>query len=221
MAHLTLADKLFLYPSPSGAYFCISDQEENKSRRFLQNLLRERQTPSLTLAELMRLTEFSDEEKALELLYHCQELGWIQGLKEPLTVPDKPLENYLSAILPSFSTQEKALLADEQGFYLACKGFSHEAAEELSALSAELAILHHRRAGLLKNNLGLGNQAWALVDAHGDSQLGFWSLFIGQYRFILVIADTPFFNQPEFVNLIWSLSIRYATNSTEKSSISE
>ncbi len=218
MAHLTLTDNLFLYPSPTGAYFATSDQEENKSRRFLQNLLREKQTPALTIPELIRLTELADEEKTLELLYHCQELGWIQGLKEPLTAPDESLEKYLSPLLPCFSSQEKVLLADEQGFYLACEGFSHEAAEELSALSAELAILHHRRAGLLKNNLGLNNQAWALVNVHGDSQLGFWPIFIGQYRFILVIAGIPYFNKAEFIDLVWALSIRYGAYITEKPS---
>ncbi len=221
MAQLTLADDLFLYPSPTGAYFAVSEQEENKSRQFLQNLLHEQQTPALTLTELQRLTAHSDENKALELLYHCQELGWVQGLKEPLSAPEKSLEKYLSSVLPSLSSQGKSLLADEQGFYLGYQGFTHEAAEELSALSAELSILLHRRAGLLKNNLGLNHQAWALVDAHGDSQLGFWPLFIGNYRFILAIAGIPYFNQPDFISLVWALSIRYATNPTATSSVNE
>jgi hypothetical protein len=218
MAHLTLTDNLFLYPSPTGAYFAISEQEDNKSRQFLQNLLQAQQTPALTQAELSRLTGLDNEDQALELLYHCQQLEWVQGLKEPLMAPQKSLEEYLPSVLPALSSQKKVLLADEEGFYLGCQGFSHEAAEELSALSAELAILHHRRTGLLKNNLGINHQAWALVNAYGDSQLGFWPLYIGQYRFILVIAGIPYFNQPDFIGLAWALSIRYATNTTVNTS---
>jgi hypothetical protein len=43
------------------------------------------------------------------------------------------------------------LLADDQGFYLACNGYAHEVAEEISALSAEISMVHARRTGLLIN----------------------------------------------------------------------
>ncbi len=215
MAKLTLAEDLFLYPSPVGAYFCVSEHENNKSRQFLQHLLSERITPALSIDTLKQLMQTDDEEHALNVLHHCQKLGWIQGLKKPLTAPDATFEDFLPTILASFSSQKKSLLADEQGFYLGSQGFPHETAEELSALSAELAIIHKRRSGLLKNNLGLASQAWGIVDAYGNNQLGFWPLYIGRYRFMLIIAGTPFFNHPDFVSLVWTLSIRYAATTTE------
>jgi hypothetical protein len=103
------------------------------------------------------------------------------------------------------------LLADIQGFYLASHGFPHDVAEELSALSAELTNIHERRAVLLMDNLGVSSNAWALIDVFGNSQIGFWPLFIGSNRFVIVISGVPHFNQPEFVKLIWALSKRYAT----------
>ncbi len=108
-----------------------------------------------------------------------------------------------------YGEQGKVLLADEQGLYLASSGLPHEVAEELSALSADLATVHKRRSGLLYNNLGIGSHAWAIVDAFGNSQVGFWPIFIGSHRFVIVIAGVPHFNQSEFVTLIWALSKRY------------
>jgi len=124
--------------------------------------------------------------------------------------PEGALEELLPPLLTNISETEKVLLADDQGFYLACLGFPHEVAEELSALSAEIATVHERRAGLLMNNMGLGSHAWAIVDAFGNSQTGFWPVFIGKTRFVIVISGVPHFNQPDFVKLIWALSIRYA-----------
>lgn len=156
--------------------------------------------------------EIEDDEKCLELLYHCQKMRLIQGLDKPLTSPTGALDQLLPAMLSKISENGKVLLADNQGFYLASHGFVHEVAEELSALGAEIAIVHERRSGLLLNNLGLGSHAWAVVNAGGNSQLGFWPLFIGNTRFIIAIFGIPHFNQPEFVDLVWALSVRYATD---------
>jgi hypothetical protein len=111
------------------------------------------------------------------------------------------------------SESGKTLLADMQGFYLASYGFPHEVAEELSALGIELATVHGCRSGVLINNLGIASQSWAIVDVFCNSQIGFWPLFIGNNCFIMVVSGVSYFNQPEFVNLAWALSIRYAKDS--------
>ena len=210
MSTYTLIDGLFLYPTPVGTYYAVSSTEENKSRKFLKRLLLQPKTPSLNTETLMDLMGEDNEEKALELLNHCQNLGWVQGVKEIIKSPDGALEELLPPLLANMSEAGKVLLADDQGFYLACHGFPHEVAEELSALSAEIATVHQRRAGLLMNNMGLGSHAWAIVDAFGNSQTGFWPVFIGETRFVIAISGIPHFNQPDFVKLIWALSIRYA-----------
>ena len=45
------------------------------------------------------------------------------------------------------------------------------------------------------NNLGLASHAWAIVDAFGCSQIGFWPIFIGDTRFVIAISGIPHFNQ--------------------------
>ena len=122
----------------------------------------------------------------------------------------------LPTLLSVLSGSNKALLADQQGFYLATYGFSHESAEELSALSADVASLYQRHSGLLKNNLGIDSSAWSIVDASGDSHMGCWPIFIGNQRFSLVLSGVPQMNQSAFTNLVWMLSKRYSGLSAEQ-----
>ena len=177
-------------------------------------LLQQQQTQALNLENLQQLMAQDEEHKCLELLHHCQKLGWIQGLNSVHEYPVDALENILPCLLSKISENGKVLLADKQGFYLASHGFPHEVAEELSALSAEIATVHDRRSGLLMNNMGLASHAWAIVDIFGNSQVGFWPLFIDKNRFVIAISGIPHFNQPEFVTLVWALTIRYATKSS-------
>jgi len=153
-----------------------------------------------------------EPEKCIALLQRCQQLGWVQGIKEERAVPTGALEDLLPELLSKISEEGKVLLADDQGFYLACNGYAHEVAEEISALSAEISVVHARRTGLLMKNLGLNSHAWAVINASGNSQLGFWPLFIGETRFVIAISGVPHFNQPEFISLVWLLSVRYAKN---------
>jgi len=210
MSSYALAEGLFLYPTPVGSYYAISSNEDNKSRKFLKRLLNQTETPELTLDTLKMLMDEPNDEKALDLLHHCQKIGWVQGVDEIIKPPEGGLEDVLQALLENITEKGKVLLADDQGFYLVCNGFPHEVAEELSALGAEIASVHQKRAGLLVHNLGLASHAWAIVDAFGCSQIGFWPIFIGDTRFVIVISGIPHFNHPDFVTFIWALSIRYA-----------
>jgi len=210
MSEYTLSEGAYLYPTPAGSYYAISSAEENKSRRFLQKLLQQTETPALTLENLKYLMDEAEDDKAMELLHHCQKIGWVQGIDRIIKVAEGTLEGILLALLDNITEKGKVLLADDQGFYLVCNGFPHEAAEELSALGAEIANLHEKRSGLLVNNLGFSSQAWAIVDAFGCSQIGFWPIFIGNSRFVIIMSGIPHFNHPDFVSFIWALSIRYA-----------
>lgn len=214
MGHYSLIEGLYLYPTPAGAYYAVSSVEKDRPRQFLRNILLQKQTPNLSLDMLQELTGLSDDEKCLELLHHCQKLGWIQGVDPAREYPTGALEDILPELLSSISENGKVLLASQEGFYLVASGFPHEVAEELSALSAEIFTVHDRRSGLLINNMGLASNAWAVVDVFGNSHVGFWPLFIGKNRFVIAISGMPHFNQPDFVSLIWALSIRYADKSS-------
>ncbi|MEQ1529190.1 MAG: hypothetical protein ABL925_07730 [Methylococcales bacterium] len=214
MSQYLLNQDLYTYPTPAGAYYAVCSRDIDKSRQFLRNLLFQPRTPTLTIDNLQQLMGQQDQQKCLELLHHCQKLGWLQGLQQAQNYPDGALEEVLPDLLNSLSENGKVLLADQQGFYLASQGFPHEVAEELSALSAEIATIQERRSGLLLNNMGLGSHAWAVVDVFGNSQVGFWPLFIGNNRFVVAMSGIPHFNQPQFVSLAWALANRYATENS-------
>ena len=218
MADLTLNDDLYIAPSSAGAYYAIANPAMEPVRRFLFSLMREATTPFLNRFNLQTWTGLGLEE-SLNLLYRVQSLGWAVGLEEEETAPEQPLEQLLTELLPKLSEEGKILLADNQGFYLTSVGFPHETAEELSALSADLASLYERHSGLLQSNLGMPLQAWGMIDAVGNSQLGFWPLNMGQDRFVLVINGRPCFNQPAFKELVWALTRRYVDDSLFKTEI--
>jgi len=212
MSGTKLAEDLYIYLTPAGCYYAVSAADKDPIRQFLLTLLGKDKTPLLNIENLQELMSIGDADKCIALLQKCQQLGWVQGMKEERKVPSGSMEELLPELLSKVSEEGKILIADDQGFYLACNGFPHEVAEEISALTAELAVIHERRAGLLIKNLGLHSHAWAIVNASGNSQLGFWPLYIGNTQFVIVLSGIPHFRQNEFVSLVWALSVRYANN---------
>lgn len=208
MPDYELITGLYLAPTPAGAYYAVSSPNEEICRRILLNLMAEEVSPALTLPNLFQLSK-GDSEHALEYLYRMQTLNLVQGLREPSRVPSGKLEQLLVDILASLAGRNKILLADDQGFCLASHGFHHESAEELAGLSADLSNLHQRHQGLLIGNLSLQTSAWALVNAGGNSEIGFWPLYIGKQRFVLIMTGLPNLNKIAIVDLIWLLSRRY------------
>lgn len=205
-----LSENIYISPTPAGAYFCVSSNSESPSRKLLQALLKEKTTTRLDSEALFLLTGINEKSKLFDLLHRMQSIGWLDGVEEKEIVSEAGLEDILPELLVALSDSGKALLADEQGFYISAQGFPHETAEELSALSADIFSMYERHQGLLKNNLGLETSAWALIDAAGNGQIGFWPLWVGKHRFVLVIKGVPLLNQAALMKLIWVLSIRYS-----------
>ncbi|NOY62268.1 MAG: hypothetical protein GXP10_03765 [Gammaproteobacteria bacterium] len=200
----------YMMPTPAGAYYAATARSTDEPRKLLLTLFAQDESPLFDVEKLREWNIGGGDEGFFDLIHRMQKLGWIQGNQKKSAAPEGTLEEAVPEMLSTLSGSGKALLADSQGFYLATHGFPHEAAEELSALSADLAMLRERHSGLLVNNLGLGMNAWGLVNASGNSQLGFWPLYIGGHRFVLVLAGLPHLNQPAFTNLVWLLGRRYA-----------
>ncbi len=209
MTEFELLPDLYIVPTPMGAYHAASSATANTVRSVLARLMRHAETPLFNQHSLYQLTNIEDEQQGLEQIYRLQEMGFVQAQDTPLTMPVGTLENILPDLLSKLSGDGNAMLADEQGFCLATQGFKHEVVEEIASLSADLAALHTRHQGLLDGNLGLNTQAWALSNAGGVSKIGFWPLFVGQYRLVLIIEGMPNLNKPAMRDLIWMLFNRY------------
>ena len=204
-----IANNTFVLPTPEGAYQCADRDGPENAKKVLQWMMSFSTSPKLdieALSDHMKVTSQTVET----LIRQMQTLNWLQALDTPLEVMSGKLEDTLPAMLEPLSNSGKTLLADSQGFYISSSGFPHETAEELSALSADLASLSERHKGLLKGNLNMNRPNWALADSSGFSQLGFWPLQIGDELFSLIISGLPRFDHHNFLNLIWALHIRYA-----------
>ncbi|WP_198266540.1 hypothetical protein [sulfur-oxidizing endosymbiont of Gigantopelta aegis] len=202
-----LTDKNLL-PSPAGAYYCVSSSDNEPARLFLQQLMDGNESltfDSDTLADIFKdMSGLQDE-----VIYHLQKLNFLQQFEQKQSIKEGTIEDSLPDLLKQLSSDKKALLADGQGFYLASHGFTHEASEELSAMSGDFVTLYSRHQGIIKGNLNIHSGAFALVDAGGYSQLGFWPIYIGELVFMLVISGVPRFDQQAFVDLVWHLHKRY------------
>ncbi len=94
---------------------------------------------------------------------------------------------------------------------ISSSGFTHEAAEQLAALAAELTAVHQRYHGLVHGNLRLNAGGIALVDAAGHGQVCVWPLTLGSHSFLLIVAGVPLLHGRAFADAIWGLAHRYAT----------
>ena len=203
----------YVLPTPAGAYYCIASADSEPSKLFLQQLM-EYSESKLLDEQLLKDYLSIDEKEQEELLFHIQKLKWIQSHDQAQKITLGTIDDTFPDILKQLSSDGKALLADDQGFYLAGSGFKHEACEELSALSGDLSSLYVRHEGIINKNLNIKSSAFALIDASGYSQLGFWPIYIGGLKFMLVISGVPHFDQSAFVDLIWSLHQRYYISET-------
>lgn len=209
MAEFALTPDLYVTPSPAGAYYAAFSPERDLTRKVLFGLMSSENSRPLEISALQDLTG-RDETETLEIVHRMQSMQLLQGFSEAQQAPTGPLDSILPKILGDLAGDGKALLADSQGFYVASHGYHHETAEELSALSADLGNLHQRHLDLLSRNMSLHSSAWGLIDAGGTSEVGFWPLYIGSQRFVLVLGGEPNMNRPELVDLIWALSLNYA-----------
>ena len=195
--------------TPAGAFYATSSPGQEGNRTVLLRILREGHRAPFSIEAAQRWTRAVNAEEALRSIFRLQRLGLLRGTAHPRQHEDKRLEDALPPLLAQLSDVHKTLLADENGFYLAAAGYTHEAAEELAGLSADLLSLQSRHGRLLKNNLRVHTGAWGLLDPSGRSELGFWPLFIGRQRFMLIVSGSPRLQDPSFVTLIQHLDHRY------------
>lgn len=208
MSQFTINSDLQISITPRGAYYAVQDSAEDVTRSILLKLLHHDTSLALTDDTITKLCEMELEE-ASSLIHRMQTLGLISGQKEVENAPARNLEDILPDLLGSLSDSKKVLLAEHSGLYLGASGFPHEAAEELAAISANLSEVYERHKGLLNGNLRFNQRAWGLIDAAGNSEVGFWPLYVGYNQFALVIHGMPQLNRPAFKRLVWLLIRRY------------
>jgi hypothetical protein len=208
MNTFTLNDDVFINVTPRGVYYAIQSNHENITRSLLLKLLQYDETPPLSTETLSEISS-ENAEDTMDLLHNMQKTKLISGHTKLEAIQQGTLEDLLPELLKNLSESGKVLLAEKSGLYLGASGFPHEAAEELAAISASLSEVYQRHKGLLQGNLGFSQHAWGLIDAAGNSEVGFWPIYVNDNQFTLVIDGLPQLNNPSFKQLIWVLVKRY------------
>ncbi len=206
MPEYQLTADVHVIPTSLGAYYAASNAQPEPARALIFGMMANDEMTSVSLDALRRYIGDSDP---LPLLYQMENARWIVGRAESEMLSTQHIEKDVPDLLRQLSGNGKALLTDTQGFYLTNAGFTHEQAEGLAIFAAEIATIQRKHAAMIRENLQLGVPAMAVVDSGGNSELGFWPLYIGEHQFMLIISGIPLFDRPAYMHLVWALCLRY------------
>ena len=193
--------------TPSGAYYATLNTEPEALRALLLQLLSADTHIPYISSLLQKLTGMGEEE-AQTLLDKAVQHGFVDLPQNPEPIATGTIEQLLPEYLPQLA-DGRVLLADDQGFCLGQSGFGAGEAEAVGGVAADLVSMHERHQALLGRHLGLDGSSWALVDAVGQSELGFWTLHVGEQKFLLILEGMPHLNRQPFVDLMSVLIRRY------------
>lgn len=200
-------ETLFFQVLPAGAYYATFSSEPDDMRALLLQLLSADTHVPYMPALMEKLTGLS-KDGAMKMLDEMCTRNFIELVPTPTQVVDGPLEEVLPELIAPLG-EGKVLLADEQGFSLAHKGFKPEEEEAVAGLAADVMMLAERHERLINSQLELYGCSWALVNSVGQSDLGFWVITVGRERFLLIIEGMPYLNRKPFVDLTSILIRRY------------
>lgn len=208
MIEYQLTTDVHIIPTSLGAYYAASNPQPGPARALIFGMMANDEMKPISMGALRRYTGDTDP---LPLLYRMENAHWIEGRAESERLATQHIETDVPKLLRQLSGNSKALLTDTQGFYLTNAGFAHEQAEDLAIFAAEIATIQRKQSDLIRGSLRLGVPAMAVVDSGGNSELGFWPLYIGDHQFMLIVSGIPLFDRPAYMHLIWALCLRYNT----------
>jgi hypothetical protein len=195
-----------LVPTAAGARFAVSSAEQDPRRAILIGLLRGAARAPVALRALTAWTGLTDKKVLLGLLFKMQRDGLVNADASPLAFVEQPLEHALPPMLRAISDEERALLADDAGFCVACAGYERRAADALAAVAAEasrfyLSCVRNVEAGTIAGS-------WVFMSEGAGAAIAVAPLHIGQHLFHVVIAGAPRIESSAFVRLTAEL-VRY------------
>ena len=208
MSEYQLTQDVHIIPTPLGAYCAASNSQPDAARSLILGIMASETTQKVSVETLR---QYVGNANPLQLLYWMEKSKWIAGRAESETLAAQHIETDVPFLLSQLSSDGKALLADHQGFHLVNAGFTQNVAEELAIFAAGISAIQDRHSELIRSKLRLGSMAMAVIDSGGNSELGFWPLYVGKQHFMLVISGIPRFDQQAYLHLIWALCRKYNT----------
>lgn len=193
-------ERRFVTVTPAGSYYAIESETKTDSRLFLHSILSRTTTSALS--------DFNDDD--IQHIKDLRKAGLVTLGAPQRSLPTGNLSDLLPDILPELSERRRVVLAESrQGLFLDFSGVSPPEAEELAVLAASLCAIWETRSTLLSRQLLIPGSAFGIVDPAGNSEIGFWPLYIAEHVFTLIILGIPRFNSEQFCTLVWALIARY------------
>lgn len=186
--------------------FLTSSSDDNFIRQFLFHVLQQGASQPASLQQLMAWNG-KPEKELKQLVSKMLELDWLRRVEDLEYTHDLFDDSRLAELLRQLSSNDQALLADDQGLLVMNSGFAHENADYLAASSARLLSVNEVSR---QRNLDLyTGQPWSLTMHWGSLQARAQYLCLGSARFVLLIAGKRQFDTPAFLELLASLAMRY------------
>lgn len=204
-----LQDNKYLFPSTAGVYHLVCQPNETSAKKLFSDILRRKQTRVINAHDLQCIMELETHQQFAEEIQVMLSLGWLEEHDTPLLLPDDALEDLLPQLLTVLSSTGHTFLSDSHGFPLFSSGFSQKDVESLSAMTAEFNTAYDKHHEVIQRTAQSPTQAWGMIDAAGNSNMGIWPINIGSHGFNLLIQGVPNLDHPNFVILVWLLYSRY------------
>ena len=212
MAELSLSGGLFAELTAAGAYYAMTTPATSREHLpFLWNVMREGSTTFFSEAAAQRWTDTPDPKTALEQVWRWQRMGLIRGTSEPMAPETLGMDDVLPALLVRLSSTSKGLIASANGMVMSSVGYRHETAEELAGFAVTFMACQEKAHRLLRNNLRIHTEGLGLIDAAGESDLGFWPMYIMDERWVLTLAGEPRLQDRALLRMVMALDLRYGT----------
>lgn len=199
----------YLLPSAGGIYHLVCQPGQTSAKKLFSDILRRRRTRVIAVDDVQRIMEIDSRQQFAEEMQTILTLGWLEEHDTPLQLPEDALEELLPQLLTALSSTGHTFLSDSHGFPLFSSGFPRKDVESLSAMSAQFSTIYDKYHQVIQRTANSPTQAWGMIDAAGNSNMGIWPINVGDHSFNLLIQGVPRLDHPNFVILVWLLYSRY------------
>lgn len=198
---MTDSGKKYVIATPAGAYYTVQRERASGPRQFMLNLLQADVSPEQD-SDTVKQWVKQCQPGVPDLVRRLSNMGFIQCIDVEQRAVDHNPSEAIPGLLKSIVDTGKAMLSDMHGNVISTSGVSGDAVSELAQMGSELFELRMRHGSVIANYLQLDGDAWALVNAGGNSETGFWPLYTGNNIYMLIVMGMPMFNQPTFTRLV-------------------
>lgn len=181
----------------------------NPVRKFLLALMGHSTSPSISTDQIVQWSGIKNPLLATRMQCQILSFGLIESVSTPYHLKGSLSDQVLSEQLAHVCDNQKALLADRQGFCLAYAGFAPHEIDSLAGLCAEIAAIRLRHSSNATEAPIYELGAWQCDRLGPANDCRLQPIFIGQHQHTLLMSGEPRLNSRALADMTWMLIQRY------------